>query len=546
MAQQSGDIDLRAKDRFETNRRFDEMELPRPDRPPVVVVPSIPASDSLAAADGASEGVQARGSGASPTLPSGPSTGLAQLLRWGLFALVPLIVTAIAVVIGLQALRSVETHTVDPELPVPVIAADSPTVDDELLVEDTSIEDTLVEEAAVEEAVVEAAAVEEIVPGGVIPQDVVPQDVVPAEEVLAEDLPPVEAPLAEDAASEEVAYASFETALANVDVSEIVFLPGTGELTDMGGRAIDDLAQVLLLDPGRPVEITVSTFSETTPGQNHGLSVAQAATITGRLIEAGVDLERLRGVGLGSSGSQRPELAGAILFGSNDLGLRGQLAQHGPLTLTDTPVALGPTFTERQQDHLLGVAGVAANDSDSTFDIVAYAWTESSPDANHELSHAFADSAVAVLTSAGIAAERLATVGLGERSISVGRLASVVRVHSDESAAMSVALSQIELDAVTFEPSSAILTEVAERVLDEIVELTSLDPVVHFEVASHTYSQATSQANHDLSEQQSRAVRDYLVSHGVDPHRLESVAHGDPAHFGLPGRATVTTFTVVR
>ena len=374
------------------------------------------------------------------------------------------------------------------------------------------------------------------------------EDVAPAASGPSGEEVPLQAVVPDHGASaeasvEQVMFPPLDVALATFDTSRIDFVPGSAALTESGATAVDELAAILLLDPARSVEINVATFSETTPGENHGLSSAQAASVSERLVFNGVASERLLGVGQGSSDSTPPELAAAVLFGSDSPTLQARFAQIGPLKFADRDAM--SAFLKNRSAGTLDAVKAAAREENSSVNIVAYAWVGPSETVNHDLSHQLTDTTFAELSNS-IASDRITAVGLGQRPVSVEQTPSVLTVHADEAAVVAIGLARIGLGAVSFQPSSDVLTEPSFAALREVARLSQLAPQLRIEVASHTYDQSTTQGNHDLSERQSRAVRDFLITEGVDPDRLESVAHGDPAHFAEAGRPTATTFTVIR
>ena len=72
----------------------------------------------------------------------------------------------------------------------------------------------------------------------------------------------------------------------------------------------------------------------------------------------------------------------------------------------------------------------------------------------------------------------------------------------------------------------------ATRILDETIKAMSTDPNLRITVEGHTCNIGTTEYNLALGERRSNAVRDYLVSRGVDAGRLQSVSYGEerPKH----------------
>jgi outer membrane protein OmpA-like peptidoglycan-associated protein len=76
------------------------------------------------------------------------------------------------------------------------------------------------------------------------------------------------------------------------------------------------------------------------------------------------------------------------------------------------------------------------------------------------------------------------------------------------------------------------LREDALRVLDEAIEAMRADTTLRMQVEGHTCNIGTTEYNLALGERRAQAVRDYLVSRGVDGNRLTTVSYGEerPKH----------------
>ncbi|CAN2534907.1 Peptidoglycan-associated+lipoprotein [Methylocapsa aurea] len=81
---------------------------------------------------------------------------------------------------------------------------------------------------------------------------------------------------------------------------------------------------------------------------------------------------------------------------------------------------------------------------------------------------------------------------------------------------------------VTFELGSERLTAGARKNLNEFAEALR-DPALagrHFHVDGHTDGRGRDEANLRLSRRRAEAVRNYLVSAGIDPARLDAQGYG--------------------
>ena len=83
------------------------------------------------------------------------------------------------------------------------------------------------------------------------------------------------------------------------------------------------------------------------------------------------------------------------------------------------------------------------------------------------------------------------------------------------------------LEGVQFEFKSAKLTSDSYAVLDRVVLGLQDWPEIRVEVAGHTDSKGSNEYNLDLSDRRAKAVRDYLVSRGIDRSRLEAKGYGE-------------------
>jgi len=82
-------------------------------------------------------------------------------------------------------------------------------------------------------------------------------------------------------------------------------------------------------------------------------------------------------------------------------------------------------------------------------------------------------------------------------------------------------------DGVFFDTGSANIQSESFPRLDRVVEYMAHRPNVRIRVSGHTDNVGDPQRNQRLSEQRAQAVRQYLVSHGIDGSRVEAVGFGD-------------------
>jgi outer membrane protein OmpA-like peptidoglycan-associated protein len=82
------------------------------------------------------------------------------------------------------------------------------------------------------------------------------------------------------------------------------------------------------------------------------------------------------------------------------------------------------------------------------------------------------------------------------------------------------------LKGVRFAPGSAQLGPESTSDLDRVARSLRLNPTVVIGIAGHADSTGTSGTNKRLSTARANAVRDYLISKGVSPSRLETRGYG--------------------
>lgn len=326
-----------------------------------------------------------------------------------------------------------------------------------------------------------------------------------------------------------------ESSIDDIDLSSIEFEAGSADLTPDGQRIVNQIAEALLATPFIPVEIQVSTFSEATPGINHGLSQQRAEAIVTALTNDGVSASRLSSIGLGSRAESPLHEGAIVLFSADDPDLARELRQIDQIALEyDREISL----TTDGQGTIAKIGQLLAEHAEAQLTLVGYGYG-SSPRTSHDLSHRAIDVAADALTSSGINPERLDTVGLGDAPLNL-QMDSRVELKVGTPAGISLALQQVDGE-VTFLSGTSTITSPSETIA-EIASAINLDDDLLIELSMHTYTEPSSQRNHDLSRLQGEALVDALIAEGVDPQRLHMVAHGDPPHFARPGRETLVTF----
>lgn len=82
------------------------------------------------------------------------------------------------------------------------------------------------------------------------------------------------------------------------------------------------------------------------------------------------------------------------------------------------------------------------------------------------------------------------------------------------------------LEGINFETGRASLTKASRPVLDEAVGVLNQHPSVRIEVSGHTDNTGSRDVNMRLSSSRAKAVKDYLVEHGVDGSRITTRGAG--------------------
>ncbi|WP_017729851.1 OmpA family protein [Nafulsella turpanensis] len=84
----------------------------------------------------------------------------------------------------------------------------------------------------------------------------------------------------------------------------------------------------------------------------------------------------------------------------------------------------------------------------------------------------------------------------------------------------------VRLDNVMFRQSTAFLLEESNAALDEVVELMQENPEMEILLTGHTDNQGSSKANIKLSRDRVEAVKNYLISRGIEEERIEGKGYG--------------------
>lgn len=106
--------------------------------------------------------------------------------------------------------------------------------------------------------------------------------------------------------------------------------------------------------------------------------------------------------------------------------------------------------------------------------------------------------------------------------------------------AKEIKMGRVILAGVAFEQKSSKIVESAFRILDQVYLSLADYPFVKVEIWSHTDSSGSVSQNFSLTQRRADAVRDYLISKGIDASRLKTVGKGSSEpiadNSAIPGR----------
>lgn len=88
------------------------------------------------------------------------------------------------------------------------------------------------------------------------------------------------------------------------------------------------------------------------------------------------------------------------------------------------------------------------------------------------------------------------------------------------------AIEQVNLDAIRFEYSRAELDEAAVEALDKVVAELQGNPDMNIEVSAHTDNRGTALGNMAVTQARAEAVRNYLLSKGIESRRVVAQGYG--------------------
>ncbi|MEN8798695.1 MAG: OmpA family protein, partial [Flavobacteriaceae bacterium] len=83
-------------------------------------------------------------------------------------------------------------------------------------------------------------------------------------------------------------------------------------------------------------------------------------------------------------------------------------------------------------------------------------------------------------------------------------------------------IRKLQIDMIYFDFDKFNIRKDASEELDKLVEIMNTYPTMVIKVESHTDSRGKKAYNRYLSDKRAKSTRDYLISKGIDPKRIES------------------------
>lgn len=210
------------------------------------------------------------------------------------------------------------------------------------------------------------------------------------------------------------------------------------------------------------------------------------------------------------AGVRTPSDAGEFAINEADKSSRPKQAV---LKATDTEAALRFFVTDKQKGPIEGIVVSLTSPTGKTF------YTEETDK----------DGFAEVLVPIGQTYD-LIYLSLGRRNV-----AAKVQVRKEPRLNLKLTMryereettKPFVLDDVQFATGKATITPDSFPRLDAMVEYMTHKKTARIEISGHTDDAGKKAANKKLSQQRADAVRDYLVSKGIDADRIKAVGYGD-------------------
>lgn len=210
------------------------------------------------------------------------------------------------------------------------------------------------------------------------------------------------------------------------------------------------------------------------------------------------------------AGGRAPSDAGEFAVNEADKSTRPKQAK---LKATDTEAALRFFVIDKQKGPIEGIVVSLASPTGKTY------YTEETDK----------DGFAEVLVPIGQTYD-LVYLSLGRRNV-----AAKVQVRNEPRLNLKLTMryereeptKPFVLDGVQFATGKAIITPDSFARLDDLVEYMTHKKNARLEISGHTDDAGKKAANKKLSQERADAVRDYLVSKGIEADRMRAVGYGD-------------------
>ena len=87
--------------------------------------------------------------------------------------------------------------------------------------------------------------------------------------------------------------------------------------------------------------------------------------------------------------------------------------------------------------------------------------------------------------------------------------------------------ASVRLNHIFFDYNKAVLRPESYPELDKVIEMLDANPTLEIEIGGHTDDRGASDYNQELSQGRAEAVRQYLIDHFVDAHRVTAQGYGE-------------------
>ena len=84
----------------------------------------------------------------------------------------------------------------------------------------------------------------------------------------------------------------------------------------------------------------------------------------------------------------------------------------------------------------------------------------------------------------------------------------------------------MRLYGINFDSDSDVIRPESKPTLDRVVAMLKANPTLNVTIGGHTDNTSTPEHNQDLSTRRANAVKQYLVTAGIDAARMDATGYG--------------------